>query len=62
MTMEEQKQLTEEQKREDEQKAALARMHISTLNQFVERAWIKMQQEKEKSQDLSIKDVFNAHA
>lgn len=62
MTMEEQKQLTEEQKREAQQKADLARMHISTLNQCVERAWKKMQQEKEKSQDLSIKEVFDAQA
>ena len=61
MTMED-KQMTEEQKREAEKKAALARMHISTLNQCVERAWKKMQQEKEKSQDLSIKEVFDAHA
>lgn len=54
--------MTEEQKREAQQKAALARMHISTLNQCMERAWKKMQQEKEKSQDLSIKEVFDAHA
>ena len=52
----------EAEKKKAEQEKALARIHISTLNQFVERAWKKMQQEKEKSQDLSIKDVFNAHA
>ena len=52
----------EAEKKKAEQEKALARMHISTLNQFVEGAWKKMQQEKEKSQDLSIKDVFNAHA
>ena len=55
--MEEQKQLTEEQ-----QKSALARMHIKTLNQCIERAWRKMLQEHEKTQDLSNKEVFNAHA
>ena len=60
--MEEQKQLTEEQKREEQKKNALTRMHISTLNQCIERAQKKMQQEQEKSQDLSVKDVFNAHA
>lgn len=49
-------------KKKAEEEAALAKQNIFTLNQCVERAWKKMQKEKEKSQDLSIKDVFNAHA
>ncbi len=60
--MEEQKQLTEAQIREQEQKTRLAKMYIAKLDQCLETAWRKMQNEKERTQDLSVEEVYQAHA
>lgn len=68
MMMDENKQFTEEElrKAEEERKAKAdalaAQQHIYTLGQCIERASKQMQKEKERSQDLSIDEVFNAHA
>lgn len=40
----------------------LAKMHIARLDQCINVAWRKMQKDSEQAQDLSDKDVFNAHA
>lgn len=40
----------------------LAKMHIARLDQCINVAWRKMQKNSEQAQDLSNKDVFNAHA
>lgn len=64
-TGQEQIQTEEERKAEEERKrkaAVLAKMHVSTLNQCVERTRRQLQQEYERLQDLSVQEVFNAHA
>lgn len=64
-TGQEQIQTEEEHKAEEERKrkaAVLAKMHVSTLNQCVERTRRQLQQEYERLQDLSVQEVFNAHA
>lgn len=41
---------------------SLAQMHINTLNQCIERVRTQELKEHERAQDLSIQEVFNAHA
>ena len=65
--MEERKQPTEEElKRAEEERkrkaAALAKMHIETLNQCIEKTRLKILQQQEHLQDLANEDVFKAHA
>lgn len=52
----------EAEKKKAEQEKALAKKNIFTLNRCIERAYEKMRKEQEQSQDLAIKEVFNAHA
>ena len=40
----------------------IAGKHIATLNQCLERAKKTMQEKRERSQDLTIQEVYNAHA
>lgn len=65
--MDENKHLSDDElyKAEEERKAkaaSLANTHIKTLNQCIEVASRKIQREREQSQDLSVKEVFDAHA
>lgn len=55
-------QMSDEQKRQQQKKDALARMNINTLYQCIEQTLRKMRRKQEKAQDLSNEEVFNAHA
>ncbi len=66
--MEENKQISDEElrKAEEERKrkadALAAQQHIYTLGNFIKRANRQIQKDRERSQDLSVDEVFSAHA